>query len=426
MNILFCKNNFAGPISGADEIVLTYATELRAAGHATSILLVQPPSKNDPLAARLRAADIPLDTLASTTFSTSLARARRVAIRAMRTFTPFSGLILSNSRKVVFNLLQQYHVACCEYLKRKKPDVVHVLTPDPGAVMLVRAAHEVKIPVVYQEVGIPFHPPGFEDVYKRFVSVMPLCAEVTALSPLLADALHGVSTRSSPAKVLPLISPDHNGFPKSPSTSEIVTFGFAARLEHLKGPMRLLEAFSVAHQTHSAMKLCVAGEGSQRREFVTVSRRLELEEKCQLVGVYKTIEERSEFMKSIDVFVLPSLTEGTPNVIIEAMAHEKPIIATAVGGVPDLVTEDVGILVPPDDNRALAAAMTRMAKDVELRRRMGAAARGKYEQLFTPAAVLPVLLDLYAGMIERNGTHQHADNSRPQPSHPWVSPENGT
>jgi len=421
MNILFCKNNFAGPISGADEIVLTYAIELRAAGHATSILLVQPPAKDDPLAARLRAAGVPLDTLASPVFSTSLATARRFAIRAMRTFSPVSGLILSNSRKVVFNLLQQYHDACCDYLKRTQPDVVHVLTPDPGAVMLVRAAHETNIPVVYQEVGIPFHPPGFEAVYERFLSVLPLCAEVTALSPALAQELCRVSTGSSPAKVLPLISPDHNGFPKSQSTSEVVTFGFAARLEHLKGPLRLLEAFSVAHQTHREMKLRIAGEGSQRREFEAGSRRLGLEEKCELVGVYKSIEERSEFMKSIDVFVLPSLTEGTPNVIIEAMAHEKPIIATAVGGVPDLVPEDVGILVPPDDSRALAAAITRMAADSEMRRRMGAAARRKYEQLFTPAVVLPVLLDLYAGMIERNGDGKHVDPGSPRPSHPWVN-----
>lgn len=421
MNILFCKNNFAGPISGADEIALTYAIELRGAGHDTSILLVQPPSKNDPLAIRLRAAGVPLDTLASTAFSTSLATARRFAIRAMRTFSPVSGLILSNSRKVVFNLLQQYHVACCEYLKRKRPDVVHVLTPDPGAIMLVRAAYETKIPVVYQEVGIPFHPPGFEDVYERFVSVLPLCAEVTALSPSLARELRRVSTRSSPAKVLPLISPDYNGFAKAQSTSGVVTFGFAARLEHLKGPLRLLEAFGVAHQTNARMKLCIAGEGSQRQEFVAGSRRLGLEEKCELVGVYRSIEERNEFMNSIDVFVLPSLTEGTPNVIIEAMAHEKPIIATAVGGVPDLVTEDVGILVLPDDSRALATAMTRMALDVEMRRRMGAAARRRYEQLFTPAAVLPVLLDLYAGMIERARANKHIDNDRPRPSHPWVN-----
>jgi hypothetical protein len=185
MKILFCKNSFAGPISGADEVAVTYAIELKAAGHEASLLLVQPPSQSEPLVARLRAADVRLDTLASTAFSSSLATARRILIRAMRTFSPARELILSNSRKVVFNLMQQYHESCCEYLRRTRPDVVHVLTPDPGAVMLIRAAHETKIPVVYQEVGTPFHPPGFEEVYERFVSVLPLCAEVTALSPAL-------------------------------------------------------------------------------------------------------------------------------------------------------------------------------------------------------------------------------------------------
>ncbi|HEX5886490.1 MAG TPA: glycosyltransferase family 4 protein [Pyrinomonadaceae bacterium] len=399
MKILFCKNNFAGPISGADEIVVTYAIELKAAGHEPSLLLVQPPSKSEALVARLRAADVRLDTLASTAFSTSLATARRLLIRAMRTFTPASDLILSNSRKVVFNLLQQYHKSCCEYLKRTRPDVIHVLTPDPGAVMLIRAAHETNIPVVYQEVGIPFHPPGFEKVYERFVSVLPLCAEVTALSPLLAQELSRVAPHVGPAKVLPLISPDHNGIPVRERKRDVVTFGFAARLEHLKGPLRLLEAFGIAHQTHAQMELTIAGDGSQRAEFINRSRSLGLEQKCQLVGVYKTLKERSEFMASFDVFVLPSLTEGTPNVIIEAMAHGKPIIANAVGGVPDLVTDDVGILVPPDDIQALAAAMVRLSRDSDLRGKMGVAARKKYEQLFTPQAVLPVLVDLYRGVV---------------------------
>ena len=71
MKILFCKNSFSGPMSGADEIAVTYALELKAAGHATSVLLVHTPSKSDPLAARLRAAEVPLNTLASTAFSAS-------------------------------------------------------------------------------------------------------------------------------------------------------------------------------------------------------------------------------------------------------------------------------------------------------------------------------------------------------------------
>ena len=81
------------------------------------------------------------------------------------------------------------------------------------------------------------------------------------------------------------------------------------------------------------------------------------------------------------------------------MAHGKPIIANAVGGVPDLVTDDVGILVPPDDIQALAAAMVRLSRDSDLRGKMGVAARKKYEQLFTPQAVLPVLVDLYRGVV---------------------------
>jgi glycosyltransferase involved in cell wall biosynthesis len=423
MKILFCKNNFAGPISGADEIAVTYATELKHAGHATSVLLVQPPSTNDHLIERLRVAGVPVDTLASKTFSSSLATARRVAIRAMRTFTPASNLILSNSRKVVHNLLQQYHDSCCAYLSQTRPDVMHVLTPDPGAIMLIRAAHATNTPIVYQEVGIPFHPPGFEEVYERFVTVLPLCAGVAALSPRLAHELNRAVPHVRRPEVLPLITLHQNGTSTSGQPSARVVFGFSARLEYLKGPIRLLKAFGVAHQTAKAMELKIAGEGSQRDELIETSRRLGVEDKCKLVGVYNSLEERSLYMSSIDVFVLPSLTEGTPNVIIEAMAHGKPIIATAVGGVPDLVTQDVGILVRPDDNDALADAMIRLALDSELRCKMGHAARSKYEQLFTPEVVLPVLTDFYERVVRShaNGQAPNTGNGRQPPSsHPWL------
>src|SRR3989441_1926808 len=235
MKILFCKNSFSGPMSGADEIAVTYAVELKAAGHATGMLLVHPPASGDPLAARLRAAEVPLTTLASPAFSASLAAGRKLAIRAMRAYSPASQLIRSNSRKLVFDLLQRYHGACCEYLRRNRPDLIHVMTPDPGAVMLIRAAHETNIPVVYQEVGIPFHPPGFEEVYERFVSVLPLCAGVAVLSPRLARELQRVVPQLAP-RVLPLISQDHSNGASSPGQSlDRVSFGFAGGFELLRG-----------------------------------------------------------------------------------------------------------------------------------------------------------------------------------------------
>src|SRR5205085_12434870 len=110
MNVLFCKNGFAGPISGADEIVVNYAVGLKAEGHSSSVLLVHPPDDDDPMAARLRAAGVPLFSLASSKFTASLAAGRKLAIRAMRAFSPASRLIRTNSRKIVFDQIGRAHV----------------------------------------------------------------------------------------------------------------------------------------------------------------------------------------------------------------------------------------------------------------------------------------------------------------------------
>ncbi len=88
MKIVFCKTSFAGPISGADEIAVMYAIELKAAGHATSMLLIHPPAAADPLAARLREAKV-LDDACFTGFH-GLTR-RRTQTRNPRDAHVFSG-----------------------------------------------------------------------------------------------------------------------------------------------------------------------------------------------------------------------------------------------------------------------------------------------------------------------------------------------
>jgi glycosyltransferase involved in cell wall biosynthesis len=415
MKIVYCKTAFAGPISGADEIAVMYAVELKRAGHATAVLLVHPPAANDSLAARLQEANVPLTALASPAFTASLAAGRKLAIRAMRAFSPTSQLIRSKSRNVVFDLMQRYHQRCCEYLKREKPDVVHVLTPDPGAMMLIRAAHDCAVPVVYQEVGLPYHPPGFEEVYERFVSVLPLCSRVAVLSPGLVHETSRALPQLSSLSVLPLISHTSNGANHSDPVSSVVRFGFAARLEYLKGPLQLIQGFRMAHEKHAAVELKIAGDGSQRKDMIATLRYHGLEEKCEFAGVYTTVSERERFMSSIDVFVLPSLTEGTPNAIIEAMAHGKPIVATHVGGIPDLVDETIGILVPAGDPQALGEAMIRLAIDAELRQTMGLAARSKYEKLFSSHAVLPLMTDFYARLTTRDHLPPTTNGN-----HPWA------
>lgn len=420
MRILFGKTSFAGPISGADEIAVMYAIELKRAGHTTGVLLVHPPANDDSLAERLRAADVPLTTLASPTVSASLAAGRKLAIRAMRTFTPASRLIRSKSRTIVFDIMQRYHASCCNFLARERPDVLHVLTPDPGAMMLIRAAHTTGIPVIYQEVGLPYHPPGFEEVYERFVSFLPLCRKIAVLSPrLVKETTQALPQIASPT-VLPLISHDMtNGADHPEATSQAVRFGFAARLEYLKGPLQLVEAFRLAHRVEPNIELKLAGEGSQQQEIVQALRQHGLEQKCEFTGVYSTVQERGQFMRGIDVFVLPSLTEGTPNAVIEAMAHGRPVIATSVGGIPDLVDQSSGILVPPNDLAALTNAVTVLAQNAELRQQMGRGARQTYEQLFTPRVVLPLLVDFYEGLMN-GGKPSSNGNRRAAVDHPWA------
>jgi glycosyltransferase involved in cell wall biosynthesis len=299
--------------------------------------------------------------------------------------------------------------------------VVHVLTPDPGAMMLIRAAHKVGVPVVYQEVGLPFHPPGFEQVYERFTTVLPLCTKIAVLSPRLANETNRALPQVPFPSVVPLISHEvSNGVQPTRAPQQPVRFGFAARLEYLKGPLQLVEAFRLLHGTQPNIELRIAGEGSQRQEIVDALRRHGLERKCEFTGVYQSVVERNRFMHDIDVFVLPSLTEGTPNAIVEAMAHQKPIVATPVGGIPDLVDDEVGMIVPLGDVEALRTALARLTADVEMRHALGRAARKRYEQLFTPRAVLPLLVDFYEGMTGKNG---HPNNGRV--SHPW-STSNGS
>jgi glycosyltransferase involved in cell wall biosynthesis len=123
-------------------------------------------------------------------------------------------------------------------------------------------------------------------------------------------------------------------------------------------------------------------------------------------------------MQGLDVFVMPSFTEGTPNSIVEAMASGLPIIATDVGGIPDMIGEDAGILVPAADTEALAQAMQRLAEDSELRKAMGRAARARYLKLFSPEVVLPVLTSAYQRVISAH-SRQTQNPSASKNGHPW-------
>ena len=164
----------------------------------------------------------------------------------------------------------------------------------------------------------------------------------------------------------------------------------------------------------------MAGDGSQRQKIAAGAKALKVESGYQYYGVYETPEDRRSFMHSLDIFVMPSFNEGTPNSVVEAMAHGKPIIASDVGGIPDMIGDEAGVLVPAGDIDALTAAMLRLAQDPMLCQRMGKAALIRYHQLFSPKAVIPLILETYR-RVAGNGFQNAKPVAGEGHVHPWAN-----
>jgi glycosyltransferase involved in cell wall biosynthesis len=400
IKIALCKSILAGPVSGADEVMLNYATHLHAAGHSVSVVLLHPPAPNDQYYRRLRSAGVEVLFVTEASAFHLLLRAARDISFSLLFFIHVPGSFerLRKMWQIMNRLAARLYVRRCRrFFARLRPDVLHVFTPDAGAALMIRTGHELNIPVLYHEMGTPHYMPALDVYYRDLAEVLPLCDEFAALSPQLAAQWSERFPFLNSVSVLPLIvdeSDKQTPLVRRAATGETV-FGYAARLEQGKGPLVLVAALAALRREGAGATVRMAGTGPQLLEVEARVRELNLGGACEFVGFYTGTAGRSAFMRSLDVFVLPSLAEGTPNSVIEAMAHGLPVIATEVGGIPDLLCGDSGILVPPGDETALAAAMRRLASDPDLRARMGQAARARYLKLFSPDAVLPALLSAY-------------------------------
>lgn len=146
-----------------------------------------------------------------------------------------------------------------------------------------------------------------------------------------------------------------------------------ANLRRNKDYPNLLRAAKLALAEQPRLRFIAVGQGPLAGEVAALHEELGLGERLQLLGFRRDI---SELLNASDMFVMSSAHEGLPVSIMEAFAHGLPVISTAVGGVPQAVTDGVeGRLVPPADGRALADAVLQVAGDDERRARMGDAAR---------------------------------------------------
>lgn len=182
---------------------------------------------------------------------------------------------------------------------------------------------------------------------------------------------------------------------------EAVVAGVVAKLRPEKDLESLLRAVAELGSLEPALHIVVVGDGPCMTSLRELATSLAVTDRVHFAG-YRP--NRPNLHLLFDISVLCSLHEGSPNSIIEAMAAARPVVATAVGGIPDAVEDGVtGMLVPPRSPSRLAAAIARLHGDVALRARMGqsglAVARGRYHR----RQVLPMLESLYLDGVGARG-----------------------
>lgn len=175
-----------------------------------------------------------------------------------------------------------------------------------------------------------------------------------------------------------------------------LVIGTAALLQRRKGIDVLLRASARLATPH---RLVILGDGPQLDELEALAARLGAS--AEFRGFVPDLAER---MEELDVFVLPSRGENLPIAILEAMASAVPVVATRVGGVPEVIVDgESGLLVEPEDVDGLAAALGRLAEDEQLRERVGRAGAARIGESFEAGLVARQMVALYRELVDGHG-----------------------
>ena len=185
------------------------------------------------------------------------------------------------------------------------------------------------------------------------------------------------------------------------ATSEII-LGTAGRLVELKGIEYLLSAAAALRREFPALRVEIAGSGPQREKLEGAVAHAGLGEQVKFLD---WIDDLASVLPRWDVFVMPSLEEGFPIAALDAMAAGLPVVATSVGGVPELIEDGkTGWLVPPRDAEALASRLRSLLCDRELRLRIGRAAYAHVRDHFSAAQMAVSFARLYDEILVETST----------------------
>jgi len=302
-------------------------------------------------------------------------------------------------------------------IRRERPDILHTHTAKAGTVGRVAAilAGKHKPPIVVHTFHGHVLRGYFGPLRSWFFRMLErwLAAHTTALiavSPQVRDDL--VALGVAPAERFAVIrlgielgeriAPEKNGRAESRRylgiPEERFAVGWIGRMTAVKRTDDVLVAFKGLRDAGVEAMLCMVGDGPDRPHLEQRAHELGLMRDTLFLGYQ---EDVAPFYAAFDALVLPSSNEGTPVSVIEALAAGRPVVATRVGGVPDVVQEGVdGFLVDPGATDDLADRLAQLARDAGLRERMGAAGRNRVLPRYAVDRLVDDVDRLYRSLLD--------------------------
>jgi len=297
-------------------------------------------------------------------------------------------------------------------LRREEPDLLHLHTSKAGFLGRLASRFVGKRPVIYSPHGTILNGYFSPRVTRLFARLDAWAARFTDrivcyTSLEAAEYLAaGIGRRGQYAVIpngleveayarqaaLPAQTRAALGLPPG---SRAVLCG--ARLVPVKGQTYLLQAWPSVLKREARALLLLAGDGPEEHRLRTQVAALGLAGSVRFLGFREDI---ASLLACAELLVLPSLNEGFGMVLLEAMAMGSPVVASAVGGVPEVVLDGrTGLLVPPADPEALAAAILRLLGDPGFARQMGETGRERARKSFSREAFLQAHRDLYENLL---------------------------
>jgi len=299
------------------------------------------------------------------------------------------------------------------FIRKNKIQIVHTHLLGAGIIGRIAATIcQVPVVIVHDHSGFPMLS-NIPTVYSRLLRMMdkPLTYVTDRVIAVSYSVKERRIKRGLPDKNKVVVI--HNGIDINKFNSDLydndkiretmsigasdVVIGAVGRLSPEKGLDFLLEAASKIYSKYTEAKLVIIGDGPCRNMLEQQTIDLGISEKVIFTGFRDDVPE---LLSAMDIFVSSSLFEAFPMVILEAMSMSKPVVATNVGGIPEMIIPGVtGFIVPPGDSEALYTAIIQLLDDPDRRITFGQNGRQRIEEFFTTQVIVNKLVELYDELV---------------------------